>query len=38
MAWPFLDPVDAADEPKYYKMIKEPMGMVDFNFRTVYFF
>jgi nucleosome-remodeling factor subunit BPTF len=25
-AWPFLDPVDAAEAPNYYKVIKEPMG------------
>lgn len=27
LAWPFLEPVDAAEVPNYYKIIKNPMGM-----------
>lgn len=27
-AWPFLQPVDAKEVPDYYKVIKEPMGML----------
>ena len=26
MAWPFIDPVDPAEVPDYYDVIKDPMG------------
>ena len=26
MAWPFVDPVDPAEVPDYYDVIKDPMG------------
>jgi len=26
MGWPFLEPVDAAEVPDYYTVVKEPMG------------
>lgn len=25
-AWPFLEPVDPAEAPNYYRVVKEPMG------------
>ena len=25
-SWPFKQPVDPADVPNYYKVVKEPMG------------
>lgn len=27
-AWPFMEPVDPREAPTYYKVIKEPMGML----------
>lgn len=27
-AWPFMEPVDPTEAPDYYKVIKEPMGML----------
>ena len=26
MSWPFLEPVDPAEVPDYYTVVKEPMG------------
>ncbi|ESN99122.1 hypothetical protein HELRODRAFT_67491, partial [Helobdella robusta] len=33
-AWPFLQPVDAAQVPDYYKIIKEPMDMTTIEEKT----